>query len=66
MVNRMKETRKHSDEEVARVMDTLAIAIRNKPATSTISSSSSSSSSAVDAKKEETEQTSTTITTSDG
>ena len=63
----MKETRKHTDEEVARVMDTLAIAIRNKPAhpasnaasaSIAASTSSSSTSSAVDAKKEEADQSS--------
>lgn len=57
MVNRMKETRKHTDEEVARVMDTLAIAIRNKPVTSTASGKP-----ALDAKKEYVDQPSSDLT----
>ena len=53
----MKETRKHTDEEVARVMDTLAIAIRNKPVTSTASGKP-----ALDAKKEYVDQPSSDLT----
>ena len=56
MVNRMKETRKHTDEEVARVMDTLAIAIRNRPASSITSATPT-----VDTKKEDGEQPSADV-----
>ena len=52
----MKETRKHTDEEVARVMDTLAIAIRNRPASSITSATPT-----VDTKKEDGEQPSADV-----
>ena len=54
----MKETRKHTDEEVARVMDTLAIAIRNNPA-----NLASSAHQSLDAKKEEGDQSSKSVST---
>ena len=57
----MKETRKHTDQEVARVMDTLAIAIRNKPT----NSNATSADPIVDAKKEDADQ-STNDSSSDG
>ena len=57
----MKETRKHTDQEVARVMDTLTIAIRNKPT----NSNATSADPIVDAKKEDADQ-STNDSSSDG